>query len=599
MSDTRRIMGASLAALGLALVGGCTAEGPSAGYGPPPVDPAPVYDARPAAAPPVASGAYRAPSPAPAPAAPASYAAPVPAQSGWQAQAADYYWIDTADGLLEAIGDAPPDFVFDFDRDEAWGWSTETGHLVLAEALGDGSIRYFYYEPDADAPFLVQEARLSFAYARQRLAAVYDSGGAVLSPAEADLHDDLAGDLYARGVAMREAADGEDQWDAVDAGWWAGQIATVVDLRLRWESGRSRHPGWQRWRSGAEAARWRNRLGNERIRRRMDGDRFRDWQRGGFRGPPPAIGVQRPGRPALGVRPPRRDGAGGRPGAGRPGAGRPGAERPEGGRPGAGRPGAGRPEGGRPGPGRPDTGRPDGDRPGTGQPGAGRPGSGRPPVTRPGEGPGAGRPGGARPDAPVGTPPTRPRPPVTTPTPPPVQAQPRPTPRPDRPGVPGGPGQVDPDRRPPGNGLIREREPQRPVVVRPRPPVTRPTPQPPIAQPQPRPPVAQPRPQPRPPVAQPQPPVAQPQPQPQPPVAQPRPQPRPPVMQPRPAPRPPVVQQPRPPIAQPRPQPRPQPQVQPPPRPQPQPQAAPPPRPAPSPSTSTQRPVQRELERPD
>uniref|UniRef100_UPI000B0A5073 hypothetical protein n=1 Tax=Sphingomonas sp. CCH9-H8 TaxID=1768772 RepID=UPI000B0A5073 len=186
------------------------------------------------------------------------YTAPSPAaQAGWRAQSGDYYWIDTADGLLEAIGDAPPDFTFRYRGDDAWGWELQTGHLVLGETDRDGGMLYYYFEPEADAPFLVQEAGRSFAYQRQRLVVVYNSDGAALSPRDSDLWDDRAGDLYERGIALREAADGTDQWDAVDAGWWAGQVATVIEWRLRWESGRVRHPGWQRWRGTSGAVRWR------------------------------------------------------------------------------------------------------------------------------------------------------------------------------------------------------------------------------------------------------------------------------------------------------------------------------------------------------
>ena len=151
------IRGVSLAALGLALAGGL-------------------------AGPALAASAPAAVAHAPSPA----------AQAGWRADSGDYYWIDAADGLLEAIGDAPPDFTFGFERGDAWGWELQTGHLVLAETDDEGAMRYFYFEPDADAPFLVQETRRSFAYQQQRLAVVYDSGGAALSPRESDLFDERA-----------------------------------------------------------------------------------------------------------------------------------------------------------------------------------------------------------------------------------------------------------------------------------------------------------------------------------------------------------------------------------------------------------------------
>lgn len=438
--------------------------------------------------------------------APDPYAAARPdASASLGADSADYYWIDTADGLLEAIGDAPPDFTFDFRGEDAWGWETRDGDLVLAEETDEGAIRYFYYAPDADAPFLVQQLGWSFAYSGRRLAMVYDSDGAALPPDQQGVHERRARSLYTRGVALREAAAGEDRWQSVDAGWWAGQMASVIDLRLHWESGRARHPGWRQWRGSADALRWRMRLERERERRRIDGQRFRDWQRRGFGGPPPRFeGPARPGRPGAfpgpfpGMRPPGRPVEGGV-GPGRPGRPFPGRPVPE--RPGE-RPDAIRPDAGQPGqvpimrprPGTPWTG------PGTGRPeGRGpvdRDGEGRPP-RRDGEGRVPRRDGEGHPPRGVPPPaPSDPAPPVAV-TPPSVTP---PAPRPMRP--------VRPDfERPTGERPVRERpsnmwrEPMRdgsaPAPVRAAPPPA-PTPPAPTWRPEPRPePQMQPRPQPR------------------------------------------------------------------------------------------------------
>ncbi len=274
---------------------------------------------------------------APASQAAAQAAAPRPAAS---ADEADYYWIDNADALADAIGDSPPDFTFAYDDGEPWGWRTSTGHEVYAEPLGDGAIRYYYYfEPDSDVPFLVQDSRFTFGYRDARLAVVYDSDGRVLPRGEGNLQVALATRLYRRGRALRDAAQVEDNWDSIDASYWAQQIPTVVELRLRWSSGKSRYDGWKRWRGRPGSTSWRGSLAGERDWRWSAGDRFRRWQRDGFQGPPPRFG-DRGQRPGRGVRPPR-DGSwqpgtrpsrpDGQPGTGRPpwgGPGQPGTRPP-------------------------------------------------------------------------------------------------------------------------------------------------------------------------------------------------------------------------------------------------------------------------------
>lgn len=379
---------------------------------------------------------------------------------------ADYQWIDDADALLDAIGDSPPDFTFAYDRNDIWGWRTGTGHEIYGEPLGGGAIRYYYFEPGSREPFLVQDENFAFGYrSGGRLIVVYDRDGRLLSRSEGDREASLADWLYRRARAIHASAQNDRGWEPVDAGYWAEQVPIIVDLRLRWSSGRDRHPGWRRWHGRTGAAKWRAPLAGERQRRWSDGDRFRRWQRDGFRGTPPRFGVGGP-RPAPGVRPPR---PGWTPGTPRP-------PRSDGTRP-------WRPDG-TPGGARP--GRP-GDRPGWVRP--------RPPV--------AGTPPAA--DAPIGDSPgidpprrperpdrpgwSRPRPPGsdTTPgiRPPRMERPPRAEPTPqgaEPPVIPDRP-RWRPDRgsRPAGADSPRPR-PERPNFA--RPPVERPQPsQPPAERP--------------------------------------------------------------------------------------------------------------------
>ncbi len=227
---------------------------------------------------------------------------------------ADYQWIDDADALLDAIGDAPPDFTFAYDRTDIWGWRTGTGHEIYAEPLG-GTIRYYYFEPNSREPFLVQDEDFAFGYRPGgRLIVAYDRNGRLLSRSEGDRETDLADWLYRRGRAIHASAQNDRGWDSVDAGYWSEQVPIIVDLRLRWSSGRDRYPGWRRWHGHSGAAKWREPLTAERQRRWSAGDRFRRWQQDGFRGPPPRFGDGAQ-TPTPGVRPPR---PGWRPGMTRP-----------------------------------------------------------------------------------------------------------------------------------------------------------------------------------------------------------------------------------------------------------------------------------------
>jgi hypothetical protein len=159
---------------------------------------------------------------------------------------ADYQWIDDADTLLDAIGDAPPDFSFAYDGNDIWGWRTSTGHEIYAEPLG-GTIRYYYFEPNSREPFLVQDEGFAFGYqSGGRLIVAYDRDGRLLSRSEGYREADLADRLYRRGRAIHAYAQNDRAWDSVDAGYWAEQLPIIIDLRLRWSSGRDRHPGWRR-----------------------------------------------------------------------------------------------------------------------------------------------------------------------------------------------------------------------------------------------------------------------------------------------------------------------------------------------------------------
>jgi hypothetical protein len=394
----------------------------------------------------------------------AAIAAAAPGQTVQQQRADDYQWIDRADALWDAIGDAPPDYAFSFEGQEPWAWQTGDGYTIIVEDAGEGGIRSYYFAPGADGPFLAVEPGMSFAYQGGRLVMVYDADGEAAPRSEFGDYDDAAGDLFERGEALRAAMNPRD-YRPVDADAWIDASPYIFGFLQVWDEGRVRYPGWASYHRRSDASAWRRRFDEEQRRRHGLSEQFQHWRAGGFQGPPPGH-----------FRPPSRPGQPGQPG--RPGSGRP----PQ--------PGSGwsHQPGGRPGqPGRPpQPGRPGGS--GTNPPPVTAPGGPTPPV--PGTRPGNNRPDGTpdwrrgRPNgAPVtmptdGTPPParpprtgggwqRPTPPVvSTPAPtPPVVSTPAPAPTP--------PVGSSPPARPPRTGGGWQR-PTPPVVSTPAPAPTPP-----------------------------------------------------------------------------------------------------------------------------
>ena len=172
---------------------------------------------------------------------PGSYAPP-PQQ--FSESADDYAWIDRADALWEAIGDAPPDHAFAVEGAEPWAWVTPDGYTILVEDARDG-LRTFYFEPRAEGPFLATEPGRSFGYSDGRLAVAYGPDGGVL----AEGGDAIAAQrLYARGrrllQAMQPAA-----YATVDSQAWIDASVFLFAFRDEWDAGRVRHTGWRTYRT--------------------------------------------------------------------------------------------------------------------------------------------------------------------------------------------------------------------------------------------------------------------------------------------------------------------------------------------------------------
>lgn len=256
------------------------------------------------------------------------YEAPPPVYSADESPDA-YSYIDRADSLWDAIGNAPPDYAFAFEDAEPWAWELQSGDSIIVEETPHG-IQTYYFDPEAEGPFLAVRPGMSFGFSGETVAVVYGPDGGAMPRADGAAHLEEGVALYARARQVRRAML-QRQRREVDSQAWIDTSPLIWGSVLIWDEGRRRHPGWHRHHERWESAQWRRRLEAERLRRSALAEQFRRWREGGFQGPPPGRfhrpgqhgpGAGRPGRPGEpGTRPPRQPGQWGRPGG--PGAGRP------------------------------------------------------------------------------------------------------------------------------------------------------------------------------------------------------------------------------------------------------------------------------------
>ena len=244
----------------------------------------------------------------------------------------EYEWIDRADALSQAVGEAPPDYAFYAGGAEPWAWTFGDGSLLLVENRPDG-LHSYYFENGSDTPFMVRDPEMSFGFLEGGVAVVYGPDGGVLSRQEAQgwLYAAIAG--YQRGRMLKRAMLASQDRRAIETASWIDTNYLFWTWRRDWDEGLKRYPHWRRVRDGVSGRDRHRRWDNERHRRAEQDDRFRRWGEGGFRGRPPGNwtappagttipprGQAGPGRgPGRGGQPPRAGGPGQPPRAGQPG----------------------------------------------------------------------------------------------------------------------------------------------------------------------------------------------------------------------------------------------------------------------------------------
>jgi hypothetical protein len=197
----------------------------------------------------------------------------------------DYAYADDAASFSDAIGDAPPDYGFDYDGTQPWAWQGYDDSETFVEPVDDG-YRYYYYRPGDDYPYFVRDPDYGYGYDDGALAAVYGPDGAILPYGDYGPRRDYASRYYARGRALYAASRRHDHRRAVIAANWAQHSQTIDASRQRWAEQRGRQQGWQAYHDRV-AAQQDNHWQEEQARRRADSVRFADWRQSDFRTSPP------------------------------------------------------------------------------------------------------------------------------------------------------------------------------------------------------------------------------------------------------------------------------------------------------------------------
>ena len=195
-----------------------------------------------------------------------------------------YGYADAAYSYDEALGDAPPDYGFDYEGSDPWTWQGYDDSTVFAEPIDDG-YRYYYYRSGADEPYFVRDPYYSYGFAGGLLAVIYAADGGIVPYADYGPRLGYASRYYARGRDLWSASR-RAQRRPVIAADWLRQRPVILAARERWGAGRAHQPAWQQYHEAnrpRQAAYWQA----EQVRRQADARRFADWRQGGFRTAPP------------------------------------------------------------------------------------------------------------------------------------------------------------------------------------------------------------------------------------------------------------------------------------------------------------------------
>ena len=195
-----------------------------------------------------------------------------------------YAYADDAYGFTHALGNAPPDYGFDYQGTEPWAWQGYDQSRTFVEPV-EGGYRYYYYRPGSETPYFVRDPDYGYGYDNGSLAVIYGAGGAILPYADYGPRLGYASRYLLRAEALYEASRGNER-RAVNAANWAARQDAIAASRDRWAAAEAQQAGWQAYRARVadqQAQHW----AQEAARRDADAQRFAAWHDDGFRSAPP------------------------------------------------------------------------------------------------------------------------------------------------------------------------------------------------------------------------------------------------------------------------------------------------------------------------
>ncbi len=184
-----------------------------------------------------------------------------------------YAFVDRANQMNDAFGDAPPDYSFDYQGARPWAWRGDDGYQTVVEHLPGGAERHYYYEPGSDAPFLVRDRDYAYGYEQGALVMVYDHGGNALSPYDVERRADDAGRILYRAQLLFQASRRASHY-AVARDDWGRRRSYIDGERAQWVAQRDQNPDWRDYHQQSLQQQPQTLWAQERFRREAEAARI-------------------------------------------------------------------------------------------------------------------------------------------------------------------------------------------------------------------------------------------------------------------------------------------------------------------------------------
>ncbi len=153
-----------------------------------------------------------------------------------------YAYLDRAYAASDGYADAPPDYAVDYNGERPWIWRGGDQSERVVERTPEG-LRYYYYEPGASQPYLIQDPDYGYAYSGGELVAVYGPDGRI-EPYEIEQRRASQAGRYLAWAAGLYAASLHQQRVAVEQDHWRGQQAYITGQRNAWAQQQTRYQAW-------------------------------------------------------------------------------------------------------------------------------------------------------------------------------------------------------------------------------------------------------------------------------------------------------------------------------------------------------------------